>query len=786
MDLGGDDSRLYFYDPVNYLKTTVLYAVSPIGMNNESPFYFFLPFNILLINFLSIVKSPYLIITLFNSFKLVVSFLSMYAIARELLIIHTSKERTLFIELSSIFVGLFYIFHPFMQNSAWDKALSIHAQIFLNPLMFYFLLKFFLTQRMLFLLMALLISFTFSTNFSWNAAPRFFAFYPLAVLYIVSFTLLVKKKNIAFGKLLAALFLFFAIHAFHLLPLFLSLVEKTGQAYQRATESAGSFNAGLAYFLEVARHTRLSQNLLGFPLHMENFKHFEFLFFFIPTIPIVGLILNKQKMLKKAIALNFPLLFLFFLFTVYLTTAKITNLGFEFYKSLFNFPVFAMFRNYNGQFFFVYFFFLSLLIGQALFYILIALKSTKQRIGVYTYITVLILASAVPFIRGDMINLIWNKGEKVEFKIPIKMDPTYEKFLAYIRDNPVDGKYLSLPLTESSYDVLRGTQGGVYLGPSIISQIGGRSDFNGYQVMFPFSETFLELSKAKEYEAIETLLAMLNIKYIFYNSDDTYQYFPHLPYEHVRKYLLDHDSYNEFLGNLAITKKQSFGNLYHLYEVSNDVYLPHIYIPKRTAFFDRKKYIVNINNVDYTTNAFWKGIEKEEKRFVFLEERELSDMHIERVPKITVQKVNPTRYVISVAGARDHFMLVFSNAFHPRWKLFLANDKEAVSNFDHAIVKQYFNGDIKEAKAQDIWVKRDMFATWSKKPIADNRHYKANAYANAWYISPSDVGGKENYTLILEMTTQRVFYVGLLTSMVGLGIYVVWAVVLVSRIRKKD
>ena len=773
MDLGGDASRLYFYDSLNYLRTTVLYAINPIGMNGEDPYYFLLPFTIILAGLRKLL-SPYLIITLYNSLHLVVAFLSMYAISKKLLRASEKKEHRWFLELSSMFVGLFYIFHPFMQYSAWDKALTTHAQVFLNPVIFYLLLRFFLTRKTYFLLLTLFVTVIFSTNFSWSAAPVFLAFYPLAFLYLVLYAAFIRKKGIPIKAIFFSCIVFLMLHAFHLLPLITSFIGKTGHAYEKAVENAGTFNAGLAYFLEVARQTSVVQNLLGFPLKLQNFSPFEFLFFVFPAMLFVALIRNRS--------LNFLLLFVFFLATVFLTTAKVSQASFEFYKYFFNFPVFAMFRNFNGQFFFVYFFFLSVLIGQSFFYISIFLKTKKQKIGLYAYITILVLLSAIPFIRGDMINLIWNKGEKVEFKVPIKMDPEYENFLQYIRENAIDGKYLTLPLTESFNQVLRGTQGGMYIGPSMIAHLTGKSDFNGYQVLFPFSQTLLELVKAKEYRAIETLLSVLNIKYIFYNADDSYKYFPHFPYEHVRKYLLDHDSYNEFLGNLAITKKQSFGNLYNLYKVNDDIYLPRIYIAKKTAFFDRKKYIVNVNNVDYTTDAFWRGVEKEERRFVYLEDKKVSDITIKQVPKISVQRINPTRYIIQIKKAKEPYMLVLSNAFHPKWQLFVSDVEQTE---DLPITTEYFDGDIKEAKAQDIWVNRDMLATWIKKPIADSRHFKANVYANSWYILPSDVDGQENYTLILEMTSQRVFYVGLLISIIGFGVCIIWVVVLISRVNKR-
>ena len=53
------------------------------------------------------------------------------------------------------------------------------------------------------------------------------------------------------------------------------------------------------------------------------------------------------------------------------------------------------------------------------------------------------------------------------------------------------------------------------------------------------------------------------------------------------------------------------------------------------------------------------------------------------------------------------------------------------------------------------------FETWGREPIAEDRHYLVNGYANSWYITPADVDGQENYELIVEFWPQRLFYIGL-------------------------
>jgi len=133
-------------------------------------------------------------------------------------------------------------------------------------------------------------------------------------------------------------------------------------------------------------------------------------------------------------------------------------------------------------------------------------------------------------------------------------------------------------------------------------------------------------------------------------------------------------------------------------------------------------------------------------------------------PRITFVKINPTKYRVKVEGARGPYTLVFSESFHKGWKIYLRNwETEKLGNYGE-IVASYFDGEIKEGTHKNIFLDKNTFETWGKKPIAEDRHYLVNGYANSWFITPEDVGGKENYELIVEFWPQRLFYIGLFIS----------------------
>jgi len=772
MDLGGDSSRLYFYDPLNYLKYSVLYATQHVGMGVENPLYLFLPFNIVLIILMKVFNSGYLIITLFNSLSLVVAFLSMYGIAKELMFGKILKKNySFFGELASLFVGVYYVFSPVMTYGAWDKAIFTHYQLFLNPLIFFLLLKFFVTKKMIYLLFTLLITFIFSVNFSWGASPAIFAFYPLALLYLFLYAIRIRKLTINIKNLIIFSSLFIWIHLFHILPLVFSLLDKSGLVYQKVLQGGYSANPALDYFLGIAPSVKLTRNILGLPQQLQSISSVEFLFFAIPFIIILGLIFSTYTFIDREQKKNFLLLLSIFLVALFFATANITTLGLEVYKNLFAVPGFSMFRNYYGQWQFAYLFFLSLVIGYGFFYVLIKIHKKLLCLMLFFALTFFLAITAFPFIRGDRINLILNIGQKIEFKVPIRMDPAYEQVLDYIRKDPIDGKYITFPLSESFSQMIAGIQGGMYQGPSTIVHLTPKSDFNGYQVLSPFSEVFLSLVKEKDYDSLSRLLGILNIKHIFHNSDPLIMnYFPDFPYQHVKNFLpLTQVGYSNFINSLPVIKEKNFGERYHIYNLNGNYYLPHVYVPKESKIYKN-----NLNPWGYVKDPFFKAPGNKDPRIVYLEDNKIK---IEgSIPKINFVKINPSKYYVKITSAKKPYILVFSESFNNNWKLFLSN-KEIKSK----TVASYFNGEIEEMTHINKWIDLSGFETLGKNPIADKNHFMANAYANGWYIEPENLGNKTEYTLVLEMTSQRVGYISLFTSLLAITVLIGW---IIKNIRK--
>src|SRR5260221_2056372 len=163
-----------------------------------------------------------------------------------------------------------------------------------------------------------------------------------------------------------------------------------------------------------------------------------------------------------------------------------------------------MFRNYFGQWVFVFSFFYTLLFGQALQIIFERIK-LRYLIGITCFIVFILVFEAWPFLKSGLLDK--NLFQSKNVKITIQMDPEYEKVLNYIRNLPVDGKFLTLPLTDPGYQIISGKNGGAYQGPSTISYLAGKDDFTGDADLTPFDQTFLTFVQDNNITGINRLFS---------------------------------------------------------------------------------------------------------------------------------------------------------------------------------------------------------------------------------------------------------------------------------------
>lgn len=574
MDLGGDSGRLFFYDPLTYLRTHILYNIIPSGIGGDAISYFAAPY-LLFLWMIRLFLSPTLLISTMNGLKLAGAFLVTFLIVREIL----TRERTyemVTVTVIATLSGLFYVFSPILVHSGWDRALLSHNQIVLNPLMFYLIFRYFLTHHMPYLMFTLLLSFLLSFNFSFLSAPGFFSFFPLSMLFAALYTRWVQQRDLPTKGILIGTVVFFLLQAFHIFPHVLSLLF-LGNQYTAVFSDEGKFTRGLDYFVAIAPSIKVSVSILSLAqvrdITFASLGHIIF-----PFTVLFGWHCLRGRRLNSSIKLAM-LSTAFFLVTLFFVSANITDLGFNVYKLLFYIPGFKMFRNFYAQWSFVYVFFYALLFGQMF---AVMFGRVRHLIGIMIVVaTVTILSlDAIPLLSGALTRAVHFQSNKVSQIFT--MDPQFENVLSVVRSLPIDGKILSLPLTGPGYQVVSGESGGAYIGPSMFSYLAGKNDFTGYDGLAPYGQQFLDVAQGKDLVRLRKLLSILNIRYIFYNSDPAIleNGFPIYPYDYVQKFLpTTQKDYQLLLERLSLNRDrvQQIGNRYTIYQTDESSYLPHIY-----------------------------------------------------------------------------------------------------------------------------------------------------------------------------------------------------------------
>lgn len=772
MDLGGDSNRLYFYDPISNLKAFAIYSISPYGTGIIIHNQYFVPFLLLVAFFKSLFNSPTITIGIFNGFKLAGSFIFVFLIIKEFFRKEDGARMTLAQSIAAILGAIFYTFSPSVVDNM-KYALVTHSQVFLNPMIFYFLLRYLVTLSMKYVWLALFVTFIFSSSFAlYN--PPLFAFFPLAIVFLLLYNFFVLQKPIPWKGIIICSLFFIGLHAFHLVPVLSNVFDKGSEFNTRVFESTSKVNSGLEYFNAILGLGKVSEHIL---LPLGNQK-LSWSLFIIPVLVILSFLFPKRR--SKALLL----VIVFFFATLFLVSANITQVGVEFYRKLFLIPGFGMFRGFFGQWQWVYTFFYALLAGLSVSYLFSKLKTKYIYIATIFAIGFILARSWIVF-NGDIVN-VFHRGP-YDVKVAISVDPNYEKTLRYIKEIPNDGKIIHMPFTDYGYNIVGGANKGVYVGQSMVSLLVGKNDFAGYQNIDPFSEAFVKLVKDKNYPLIRQMMSLLQIRYILYSSDEmiSSKFFPTFPYGYVG--LPGSPSeLRDFVGNISEKKIYEAGH-YSIFEVDKKQYLPHLYAASEMYFYNiNPKYDVQYSGASSFFSEKPLDGDKD-PRIVFMDRMTCSTILPAKIcnqnsfytdikdTQIIYQRINSTKYRVTIKNATEPFLLVFQNSFNSHWKLY-PTKTPVVSK---SISDSYFDkGVIELMPASDI-LDRNPFETNKMKSVYGNAHIKVNGYANAWYIRPSELTSNNSIELILEMSTQKTVYYSLMVSAVSLLVFLLYGLKLV-------
>jgi len=639
--VGGDDTRLYYLFPKEFLQNFVFNIVSnnSLGVNSGySSVSFFAP-QIIIIYLFKLV--PYVNVQLvMYGLNLGLGFFFFY-----LLLGLWIESKGKYDFLIKIIASLFYIFSIYIIKTLYSYQLLSIYLVSTIPITLYLFIKGINTKRIQFILLSSLVFSAFSSTI--NSAPWLFGLF-FSLLPLLLFIFWENKKIFIFYSLLflISIFLlnFYWLNTF-LLPHFVNLGGANITNYLNSSNFKNStrdlinalstLNSPLNQFFTYVRTSWSELEIFNY-IYLPNL-------IFILIIIAAGLFvkIKSNKLGKIYLFLLFDLLLSFFLFT--------PNLG-NWSVNLFillndKIPFFTAVKTMYDKFSFAMSFNYALVFAISLKIIFDKVSDTK--------IKNLLLAFIVLIIFINSKNFILPKFNDDSFSTRItNFNKDYYDLTSYIKNMHEASRFLWLPLTNASYVVIEDQNllNHYYWGPSPLQILSQASDLTGFlsfpTVSNPSLSNLIEVSidKKNNFRAI-SYLRRFGIKYIIINNTlDT----------KIResRYLFSSSMYEKQMGGFKkeiLGKKiRDFGSRYSLYSIID-------------------KY-------------------KTDKLFTTDNINEFSD-----IEEVKYEKKQSYEYNIKISNLSGKKYLVFLDPYSKGWNIYLQNSSGVLLPFKNIISYRYGN-----------------------------------------------------------------------------------------------
>lgn len=663
VDLGGDSGRLYFIDPLALARN--LFMRQNVAL---APSYAALPHYLFMALLGQIFLSPTLRIAADHGMQLGLAFFSMYLVVSELM---SWSERGKYVTWTTLVSALVYV--GFITKTGWVTSLQTQNQAFLNPLLFYFLMKYVVSKHFRYALSIIAVTILYSFNFGYSSMPQLLSFFPLAMLYLWAYVRFIAKLRIPWKKLALLVVLFFSLHAFHLVPMVGSLIDPGNPVNDRVFSNTARLNDGLYYF----DANRPNLGKLSVELFQPNKWNGQTLMILIvPLVAFIGFLKKRSKLLALTGA--------FFALTFYLVTANITLLGVKLYRMLFYLPGFLMFRSFDEKWYWVYIFFFTILFSVSFQ----ALAAGWKKAAVALLGCVVLVGIGVriwPFLRGEFYATMLYESNNVS---PVfSPDPDVESAISFVRKLPPDGHVLTIPLTLPYYQVVNGRRGGAYVGVSMVYFLTDKEDIAGFWRFGPHQKVAIETFREGNASHILQLLSLFSVHYIFRDTDPSiFTNFPRYPFY---KYDMTVDiptidsqnSYDALLAQLPLNPLFTQG-YFQVSAIDDKFVRPLIYVPDQTESSLTAVLAGPSYRSAYLTPETCQSISR-----AFCDGTAMT-----RVPKLSFTRLSPWEYHVTadLQGITKPFLVVLSEDYHSSWRLMLSGESQV--NNRHILVNGYANG----------------------------------------------------------------------------------------------
>ena len=652
-----------------------------------------------------------------------------------------------------------YAFSPFLFNDIIGGAWAMWVSYAFCPLYFVFLVSYFSkndTAKIKYLLLTLL------TSMGIIISIQNFVLINLLVLFYVIYNLLFRRFTISsvFRKSVLFLFLVILINLYWILPF--------GYTFTNFARNIILADVGPHTFDPIRNSAQSIWNIFNLGGYFDRNMYLHSMplvlsYLFQLTVCLAWSVVliyflkekNKNNILKS--------IFWMASLLILIIIVKGGNSPFpEFTLWLYNsFPLMKLYRS-PQHLMFIPTFIIPILIAFSLNYFYKNLRYKKTVLIVFTLIIAIWICGW--WYNGDLGHqtLLEQNRDYVDF---YTLSPELKKVYQRNEKSLTDHRILFLPAVHSSQ----------YLKTKYQNRAqGGQPEY-----MYLRNPTFTSESNPFA-NKIETLLGK-NIEFnyidylrLFSVRDIVLRYDIYPLFTESAKYW-DSNKVKEILDSSDRLNKFLEGKYVIGYSIKPEYFLPHFYIPQNIIYsnvnIESLADIVNFEDYDIRSGIYLET-DKLADSTNLKKRAQATDSKLQ-VPNITFIKINPTKYRIKVEGAKEPYTIVFSESFHQGWKAYI---NKAQNDYGKTVAS-YFDGQIKEGTHRSIFLDRNTFEAWDKKPIPEDRHLLVNGYANSWYIKPEDAGGKEDYEIIIEFWPQRLFYIGLFISgltLVGFLVYLIY------------
>ena len=684
--LGGDDTRLFYSYPFDFLKNATYFAwynVSSVGINVSNQYL--IPFLTIWTGLNRIINNVIVSSYLALSFPLIFAFVYFKKFVKELF----NFENTFNLEL---YIGsLFYILSPILIiNQLFIFLTSIWLLGFV-PAVGYYYLKYLKTSKFMYAYICMLLCFIFA--FAILSIPWLLGFVLPILTGLVVLAILSKKQDIVIFFKKSVVFFSFLIFSqsfwlFGFLAPYL-IKDKNSFAAKFLSQSfldtfsqtvLATATGNIIYPLLGLFHRKIA---FDFEWKLKNdFINFYDKTFFLNFIfiTVVGIgILNYKKYLnskdrKIYLFVLTSVLASLFLFTV--------NIGFL--KDVFLFmghlPGFVMFRNFYDKFAPGFIFIYSILITISL---AIVKKKYPNKHQVINFLMLFVILINFFPVKSTVNSPLWTTNNVYK---TLNIPEEYIDFMKTIKDEiSPSNTILSVPIGGSVYTVIKdGNSDNVYAGTSPVKIFSGVNDISG-PLSFNFTNEGSKFENdiiTRKYSELNDILFIHNINYVLVTKN--------IPKQVLKSYVFNQETIekqdNNFLS--AITDKKILASK-------------------------------NGNYILYSTK----------RKNTFLQSNNLS-----------FQKINSVKYKLYIRNIKHTQQLKFNDSYHVDWKLFLT--KNPSNNFCRKIITSEIRNTL-ECKNDFTFFNFDELPLLWEIPIFENSQRTTNGTSITWTIDPSFI--KKNY-----------------------------------------